>query len=215
MSAEATIITELETQGLVGLRAFECDGHRAQLIGNVGSSLWPAFSTSQEFSDGRSDPMNRWTQRLVEAAVQLVDAEAVREVRYPFGDRVWPFQTYGRLAMGAEQSPIGLLVSQEYGLWTAFRAVIVFNQPWDHSECRPSVSPCSTCMEKPCLKTCPVGAFSAEGYDYPACKSHVASEQGKDCRFGGCLARLACPVGRDYHYLPEHQAFHMRAFVGG
>ncbi|MGI9364107.1 MAG: hypothetical protein ACR2O8_02905 [Rhizobiaceae bacterium] len=214
MSAEATIIAALEEQGLLGLGVFECEGHRAQLMGNVGSSLWPAFSTSDEYVDGRSDPMNRWTQRLVEAAVQLVEADKVREVRYPFGDRVWPFQAYGRKAMAAEQSPIGLLVSQKYGLWTAFRAVIVFNQQWVQSEPCRSDSPCETCSEKPCLNTCPIGAFSTDGHDYTACKSYVASDQGKTCRVGGCLARLACPVGKDYRYLQEHQAFHMRAFVG-
>ena len=214
MQTELEIAELLKAQGLYGLGEFDCDGQTAELVGNVGSGLWAAFSTSNEFSDDLPDPLNRWTINVVERAVQQGGAGLVREVRYPFGDRVWPFQAYARQAMGISQSPIGLLIHRKYGLWTAFRAVIVFNRPF--AGCNPPehVSPCDSCFEKPCLNTCPIEAFTSDGYDYPSCKQHVASERGQDCYFNGCRARLACPVGREHHYLPEHQAFHMRAFVG-
>ncbi|GMQ77036.1 MAG: 4Fe-4S dicluster domain-containing protein [Gammaproteobacteria bacterium] len=73
--------------------------------------------------------------------------------------------------------------------------------------------PCDTCADKPCLATCPVGAFSDRGYDVPACIDHIGGERGSDCLGGGCLARRACPVGVTYQYAPAQMGFHMRAFL--
>jgi len=73
--------------------------------------------------------------------------------------------------------------------------------------------PCDTCADKPCLTTCPVGAFSQDGYDVPACIEHIAGERGGDCLGGGCLARRACPVGVAFQYTPAQMSFHMRAFL--
>jgi hypothetical protein len=58
-----------------------------------------------------------------------------------------------------------------------------------------------------------VNAFGNDGYDVPSCTHHIASDDGVDCLTGGCLARRACPVGKDYHYADEQMGFHMRAFL--
>jgi Fe-S-cluster-containing hydrogenase component 2 len=73
--------------------------------------------------------------------------------------------------------------------------------------------PCETCIEKPCLSACPVGAFSATGYDVTACAQHVGAVAGSECMSRGCLARRACPVGRSFAYSPQQAGFHMRAFL--
>ena len=31
--------------------------------------------------------------------------------------------------------------------------------------------------------------------------------------YAGCLARRACPVGRDFPYEPAHAAYHMKSFA--
>ena len=74
--------------------------------------------------------------------------------------------------------------------------------------------------EKPCLGACPVGAFGPREdpeapapYDIPACVGHIASPEGSDCMTGGCLARRACPVARDYVYGPDQARFHMQRFL--
>ena len=46
-----------------------------------------------------------------------------------------------------------------------------------------------------------------------ACVDHVAGETGGSCRERGCLARRACPVGREFAYAPEAGAFHMAAVI--
>jgi len=105
------------------------------------------------------------------------------------------------------------LIHPEYGLWSAFRAVLVFEDEFEVPTTVAKTYPCDTCETKPCLSTCPVGAFSCEGYDYLACKKHVKSDAGSECHQGGCLARRACPIGQEYIYEKDHQAFHMAAYV--
>ncbi|EFL90706.1 conserved hypothetical protein [Ahrensia sp. R2A130] len=181
----------------------------ALLIGNIGSSLWPAFSRSVEFSDGLKNPMDRWTKEVVEPIASELKAEA----RYPFGQPHWPFQTYAKAATGMDNSPLGLVIHPEFGLWTALRAVFVFDDDFEVPTHHVDWHPCDCCVDKPCLSTCPVDSFGPDGYDWKGCKAHVASEQGVVCLSGGCLARHACPVGTEYAYDNEHQAFHMAAYI--
>jgi hypothetical protein len=54
-----------------------------------------------------------------------------------------------------------------------------------------------------------------EGYHVDRCASHVAGAAGSDCRHTGCLARRACPVGRDFEYSANALEFHMKAFLAG
>ncbi|MEM8749593.1 MAG: hypothetical protein AAGF28_04785 [Pseudomonadota bacterium] len=183
------------------------------LIGNCGGSIWPTFQRSDECLDGKPDPLNRWTQRVIDPMAKMLGAQA----RYPFGDRVWPFQRWARAAMGVQSSPLGLLIHPEYGLWVAFRAALVFDV--DETDTIPNENtalvehPCDTCIDKPCLNTCPVNAFSAEGFLVATCRSFLETEEGQACRLKGCKARLACPVGQQFAYTNAQQAFHMAHFL--
>jgi hypothetical protein len=72
---------------------------------------------------------------------------------------------------------------------------------------------CDACVDKPCLKACPVDAYSKDGFAYHACLSHVRGAHGGACRMAGCPDRNACPYGTAYRYPAEVQAFHMAAFA--
>ncbi len=208
------IVTQtLKRDGLMPLGQFrDQDGCDGILIGNVGSSLWPAFSTSSEYSDGAPDPLNRWTHNRLNPLGDLLSCE----VRYPFGETLWPFQRWAAAAMGIKQSPIGLFIHPEYGLWVALRGALMMpNLAADAPVSPRVVHPCDSCEDKPCLSSCPVDAFSASGYLLDACRSHVRSSAGTQCRTGGCRARLSCPVGQAHQYVGEQQAFHMAAFAPG
>ena len=207
---EKLVQASLAPAGLMSFGWFSDNGQAGLLMGNVGSGLWPAFSTSPEYDDAQPDPLNRWTRRIVDPVANAVDAE----VRYPFGEQLWPFQRYARAATGMKQSPLGLLIHPQFGLWTAFRAVLIFDYSIDPKTIVTTDHPCDDCVEKPCLNICPVGAFSGKGYDYPSCRAHIASSQGRMCLEFGCRARVACPVGEHHAYDADHQAFHMQAFVG-
>ena len=180
------------------------------LLGNIGGSMWPAFSASPEKADGRPDSLDRWTRRIVDAIAGRFGAEAL----YPFGGPPWlPFQRWAQRAEPVAPSPIGVLIHPDFGLWHAYRAALAFGAVLDLPAPVLRPRPCDTCMQRPCLSACPVAAFSPTGYDVGVCRGHVASARGTACREGGCLARLACPVARDLAYPPAEMAYHMAAFL--
>ena len=180
------------------------------LIGNAGLAMWKAFSGSVQAHDGEPHPLNRWTRHHMDALAHAVRGMAL----YPFdATPAWPFQQWAARCEPVHPSPLGMFIHPEYGLWHAYRAAIVLAERMDLPSTQPVASPCQTCAERPCLSACPVGAFSASGYDVPACARHLQSPAGANCLQGGCLARRTCPVGMAYQQLPAQNAFHMRAFL--
>jgi ferredoxin len=180
------------------------------LIGNAGGSLWPEFQGAPEASDGRPDPLDRWSRRVIGGLAEMVGALAL----FPFGGPPYlPFLTWAQRAEPLAVSPLGMMIHPDYGLWHAYRGALAFAEtlPLPAVPARPS--PCESCREKPCLTACPVGAFTAEGYGVTACVDHVAAPQGVDCLDLGCRARRACPVGRGYRYPAPQARLHMEAFL--
>lgn len=187
-------------------------GSAALLIGNHGPAMWDAFRQSPEYRDGVAHPMDRWTRRIVEGALPQLGVRAT--ALFPFGGEIWPFQRFARRAMGLQSSPLGLLIHPQYGLWHALRAAIVFPEMESVTPVRAGQHPCDDCADKPCLDTCPVGAFSAHGFAVAACRTWLAgSPATPDCMGEGCAARSACPVGTQWRYNEDQLRFHMAAFA--
>ncbi len=181
------------------------------LLGFVGGAQWPAFAASPERADGRPDPLDRWSRRLINALAARHGAAAL----YPADGPPWlPFQRWAMRAEAVHFSPVGILIHPDFGLWHAYRGALAFRArlPLPAVERRPS--PCDACTARPCLSACPVEAVRASGYDHATCKAQVAAAAGADCLEFGCRARRSCPVGAAYRYGAEQAEFHMRAFVG-
>lgn len=83
----------------------------------------------------------------------------------------------------------------------------------DASATLPHRRPCDDCEDRPCLAPCPVGAVRDGAFDAAGCAAWLTAEPESECRRTGCLARLACPVGREFAYRPAHAAFHLAAFA--
>lgn len=190
------------------------DGRPAKtvvLIGNAGDALWPVFSTSPEAGDGQPHPLDRWSRRVIGD----IAAEFGGDACFPGDGPPWlPFVAWARRAEPVIESPIGILVHPDYGLWHAYRGAILLDRAIalpapDH---RPP--PCDTCPDQPCRRACPVGAFAPGGYDVTACTDFLSSAEGARCG-SGCLARRACPVGQQYNYPRAQQALHLDAFLVG
>jgi hypothetical protein len=191
----------------------ELAGNSAVLIGNRGTAMWGAFKASGFDMDGIAHPLDRWTKYYITPIAHELGANAL----YPFldgYDQHWPFQQWASIATGLKQSPPGLLIDPEFGLWNAFRTVLVFNQPIDIPDLPANAHPCDSCSEKPCLNACPVASITVGAFDANVCIDHVISKRGDVCSSTGCIARNACPIGLKYAYENEQQAFHMGAFVG-
>lgn len=175
------------------------------LIGNVGSDLWPHVAP---FTDAGTDPLDRWTRRVLDPIAAGCGAQAA----YPFSHPPLPFQRWAMRSAPVHRSPLGMLIHPEYGLWHAYRAAFLFPETHDLPHRLEAPSPCATCDDKPCLAACPVGAFTISGYDVAACAGHLASRNEPRCADSGCHARAACPVGVENTYREDHMRFHMAAF---
>ncbi len=218
-----TIVRAAADEGLLLRGAFHpgaadgvpdlADGRPARtlvLLGNAGPGLWPAFAAAPEFADGQADPLNRWSRRVIGVLAARFDARAV----FPFGAPPHrPFIAWAKRAEPVAESPLGMLIHPDHGLWHAYRGALALAEAiaLPPRDARPR--PCDDCFDRPCLAACPVGAFSAPGYDVAACVGHIAGPAGADCLDLGCRARRACPVGREAQYGPAQARFHMAAFL--
>lgn len=179
------------------------DGGTLVLLGPDEPAFWATFTDSSEYQDGQSDPMDRWSQRVIDEIAKTAGGVAY----YPFGGAPFlPFYTWALRTGRAWASPIGFLVHDIAGLFASYRGAV-----WlpEKRETMSAVQPCLTCDAR-CRPACPVGAFN-HGYDVAACKSHLNTERSVPCLTQGCQARRACPVGADRR-LDAQAAFHMEAF---
>jgi ferredoxin-like protein FixX len=181
------------------------------LIGNIGGSQWEPFRAwrSKQPDGGGEHPLDAWSKEVVGAVASTCGATAY----FPSDPPYQPFQTWAMKAEGLRASPLGILIHPQYGLWHGYRGALGFFQPLPFNRTAPAAShPCETCAEKPCLKTCPAGAVTAETFEVVTCRRHLATTEGRDgCRAKGCLARAACPVGSFFRYPEDQLRFHMGA----
>ena len=182
----------------------------ALLVGQAGSAPWPHFLRWRERQAKRiANPLDTWSREVIGDVAQEFGARAVSPSDRPY----LPFQHWAMRAEGLKPSPLGILMHPTYGLWHAYRGALLFEHELALTEPHAAIHLCDTCVAKPCLKSCPVDAYSGQGFAYEACLAHVRGPSGEPCRSGGCLDRNACPYGGDYRYPPEVQAFHMAAFA--
>jgi len=175
------------------------------LIGNAGQAMFRRFARER---DPQRDLLDDWCRTVIDPLAQGLGARAA----YPFEKPPLPFLTWAQRAGCGYASPLGLNIHPTYGLWHAFRAALLFEQDPGLPVATPGAHPCETCIGRPCLTACPVGAFTGENYRIGECVAHIAAPAGEDCMQHGCRARRACPVGQNYRYTDAQAGFHMHAF---
>lgn len=182
----------------------------ALLVGQAGAAPWPHFQRwLGQQAKGIANPLDTWSREVLGRVAQQFGARAVSPSDRPY----LPFQRWAMRAEGLRPSPLGILMHPTFGLWHAYRGALLFEQEIFLPEPEETMHLCDTCAEKPCVKSCPVDAYSEQGFAHDACLGHVRGARGGPCRTGGCLDRNACPYGTDYRYPPEVQAFHLAAFA--
>ncbi|MGB3645778.1 MAG: 4Fe-4S dicluster domain-containing protein [Mesorhizobium sp.] len=179
------------------------------LVGQAGAAAWPHFLHWRSRQPaGLVDPLDSWSRDVIGAVAARFGARAAGPNDRPF----LPIQRWAMRAEGLKPSPLGILMHPLYGLWHAYRGVLLFDRALSFPRPPEVVHLCDSCVEKPCLKSCPVDAYHGDGFAYQACLSHVRGPDGGACRTTGCLDRNACPHGAAYRYPADMQAFHMAAF---
>jgi hypothetical protein len=180
------------------------------LVGNAGAANWPHFLRWRGSQPaGLKNPLDTWSRNVIDAVAERFAARAV----YPSQKPYLRFQQWATRAEGLKPSPLGILMHPQYGLWHAYRGALLFDIELALPAPEKKNHLCDACIGKPCLKACPVGAYSQAGFAYGDCLAHAGGDRGEPCRSGGCLNRNACPYGAEYRYPAAVQAFHMESFL--
>jgi hypothetical protein len=178
------------------------------MIGNTGSTLWSVVGEHLSCSTAQN-PLDDWTRSQLDRLASQVCAQVI----YPFdGPPYAPFQQWAMRSESVTPSPIGPLIHPDYGLWHAYRAAFIFDEVIELPEQEEAARPCDTCLDRPCLSACPANALGMGRYDVPACVAQLETPNNQ-CMAHSCLARLACPVGRDFVYGVAMGQFHMNKFL--
>ncbi len=179
------------------------------LVGQAGAASWPHFLDWRKTQPpDMADPLNTWSRLVIGAIAEDFGARAVSPSDRPY----LPFQQWAMRAEGLRPSPLGILMHPEFGLWHAYRGALLFEHEMAFEAAPKPIHLCDACVGKPCMKSCPVDAYSGAGFAYERCLAHVRGAQGGTCRSQGCLDRNACPYGVEYRYPASVQAFYMAAF---
>lgn len=177
------------------------------VLGNGGRALWDAARAVIVRSAAR-DPLDDFTRAVVAAAI--ADIAGARAC-FPFDDLASApdFQVLAELAGLGRRSLVGVLVHPVYGPWIALRAAVLV--PDEVSAPRPidGFDPCPTCVERPCIVACPVGAVGPDGWNVERCSAHRLADE-THCA-AGCSARIECVYGRAHRQPVEALAFHQAA----
>jgi hypothetical protein len=178
------------------------------LLGARRDRMWEVFRAGPEAADGRPDPLDRWSRRVIGSLAADLGAVAL----YPFGGPPYqPFQRWAARGEGAMVSPVAMQATPARGLWASYRGALGFRRQIALPR-REGAGPCPACPA-PCLTACPVDAFAGGVYDVERCVAHITSPAGAVCREGGCLVRHACPAGRDRAPPADQRRFNMEAFI--
>lgn len=187
------------------------DDAKTWVILGAAPALWPKFQNAPESRDSLSNPLDRYSKRVIGDIARDIGATEA----YPSDGPPYPPFIANALASGSFfKSPVGMMVHPVAGMMISIRGALILDTvlatpPPTHS------SPCGTCVGQPCTATCPVGALTrTEPYKVTDCKTYLHTIEGKTCMTQGCAARLACPVSRSFQRDRAQNAFHMRAFKG-
>lgn len=174
------------------------------LFGNGGTRFWQRFLQSEFAGD---DPVDAFSLALVQGFM-ATELPGVRyQVIYP-GAALVPLQELGRLAGWHHDSPLKVGINDCWGLWYAYRVVVVADSDLPVSTRVDSRSPCVTCEDKPCVRSCPAEALAGRELRLERCLDHRTAD-GSSCA-GTCLARMACPVAPEHRYSADQIDYHYR-----
>ena len=149
------------------------------LLASGGKNLWEKLPHPLKVE---TNPIDSYTKStMLKFAHDFLDGEDI-EILYPEAEPKFPLQKLGRALNLCHQSPIGLDIHSDYGLWFAFRGVFITSKNLLMPTLKSKESPCDTCIEKPCMTFADINT-----------------------------ARLSCPIKSEHRYSNEQLAYHHQA----
>ena len=174
---------------------------RLVLTGHGGKTLW---SQLQQTDISIADPVDTYSLNLTQQFIDGYLDGAASLIVYP-SDNLVPLGQLGELTGWSHPSPLGQGINAEYGVWFAYRTAFLTTAVLPIMTSPLTDSPCTSCIDQPCLTACPVGATEENGrFAITLCTQHRL-QSNSPCA-DRCLARMACPIAPEHRYtLPQIQ----------
>lgn len=197
------------------------------LFGHGGTDLWKAISQQGEVDEVPSPerPLFKATDPVDDYALRSLGAwfkkqNLCHRFLYPLEHEALkpspiPLQALGQLAGWHYPSPMKVGINSTWGLWYAYRAVVLVNSSFPaiehieegtNSQGGVSLSPCNACSSKPCISACPADALSDGTLRFERCAAFRLQPHSPCAQ--RCLAREACPVAAEHRYSAEQIQYH-------
>lgn len=168
------------------------------LVGNAGPQLWREV---EQAGEAAADPIDAFSVRALEHWLALHCAGRAYRIVYPGSDRIG-LQALGALAGWHHPAPFKVGIMAGWGSWFGYRVALLADSGFAPTAALQAPSPCSSCETRPCIRACPAGAMDGAaadgGFELQACLAYRRRPDSR-CR-ATCVARLACPVGREHRY---------------
>ncbi len=179
---------------------------RLVLLGHSGRTLWKVLKDQDKKLFDSNAPIDQFSQQISEYTVKAYWGDVKTEMLYP-GDNPISLQQLGKMAGWHHDSPMGVGINEEHGLWFAYRALFLIDAPLPLMKQPQGVSPCESCFDAPCVVTCPATALSSsESFKIERC-SQFRIKSASPCR-DRCLARESCSVASEQRYNREQISYH-------
>lgn len=181
---------------------------RLIVLGNAGRSLWQSVRRQQEISEPVTDhPVDDYSRAVAQAFIDQFLSADTCQLLYPSSLPV-SLISLGEFCGWSSPSQLGMGIHPGYGLWFAYRAVILTDAPLPAIPRQASTDVCASCTAKPCVAACPGRAVSEDSaFNLQACTSWRLKKDS-ECELS-CAARKACPVGQAFSYQDDQLAYHM------
>lgn len=195
---------DLPPQVLADLRRDFAPEHACRqivLIGNAGRAMWAALKAAGPASD---DPIDDFSVRTVMQWFTTQFPGHRSTLLYP-ADKAVGLQSLGQLAGWHHPTPFKLGILPQWGTWFGYRVALLTDTELAPTAPLQAASPCASCAGRPCVAACPPQAMADGEFVLDKCVSYRLQPDSR-CRTR-CVARDACPVGREHRY-DEEQVRH-------
>lgn len=176
------------------------------LIGNSGPDFWRKIPST--YFD-RQHPVDDFAADTVTSCMAKYADMTTWSLLYPTARYCPPLQSLGKVAGWHYDSPLGLGVNPQWGLWFAYRAVVAVSIDLKYAIRSLFESPCVSCQSQACISACP-GSAIAQGQspDLMRCARYRLSPASA-CA-DTCISRLSCPVAPDLRYDEAQTNYHYK-----
>lgn len=181
-------------EGALRLEDWGSPAHVAFVVGNT-RALWPVFLRAlrrDRTLRAASDPLDRYTEREIAAAVESLGVRAAVRWAHDTGPRLVAIQRLAHVAGLAYLAQSHLSVHPTFGAWIALRAAITLELPGPARGPAWGEPPCSDCARR-CA---------------PAFEQARARAVGASDHRPWLACREACPRGREHRYSDEQIEYH-------